>query len=129
MDTALDLGVGESGIIKLPFYGTTEEVELPYSLQTQMGIEGGIDQAGSRKSGEKLRGRLGDYNKDGILDGAIVVAGNIPIDSIFLPGAPYAFIRYFETDIPYGGGIMGKLPNQKVFYEDGQDVIKVTSPQ
>lgn len=129
MDTALDMGIGEAGIIKIPFYGITSEVTLPFSLQTQMGLEGGIDQAGSLKSGHKLKGRIGDYNNDGILDGAIVVAGNIPLDSIILPGAPYAFLRYFETNIPYAGEIYGKLPNQKTFYENNTNVISVTTPK
>ena len=103
MDTALDLGVGESGIIRLPFYGTTGKATVPFSLQTQLGIEGGIDHAGSIPSGQVLQGRLGDFNNNGILDGAIVVAGNIPLDSLLLPGAPYAFIRYFETDLRFSG--------------------------
>ena len=103
MDTALDLGVGDSGIIRLPFYGTTGKAVVPFSLQTQLGIEGGIDNAGSINSGVELQGRLGDYNNNGILDGAIVVAGNIPLDSLLLPGAPYAFIRYFETDLEFDG--------------------------
>jgi len=110
MDFALDLGVGEAGILKLHFYGTTGEVVIPDSLQTQMKLPGGVDQAGSLKSGVKLRGRLGDYNHDGMLDGAIVVAGNIPLNSIFMPGAPYALIRYFDTDVPYAGSIIGRLP-------------------
>ncbi len=107
MDTALDLGVGESGIIRLPFYAKTGEVTVPYSVQTRLGIPGGIDRAGSIASGTVLKGRLGDYNDDGMLDGAIVLAGNIPLDSMLLPGAPYAFIRYFETDVPYDGGLYG----------------------
>jgi len=52
----------------------------------------------------------GDFNHDGMLDGAIVVAGNLPLTSVFMPGAPYALIRYFETDIPYDGHMIGKLP-------------------
>jgi hypothetical protein len=75
-----------------------------------MGIEGGVDLAGSLRPGDKLRGRLGDFDEDGVLDGAIVVAGNIPLDSIFMPGAPYALVRYFETDVPYNGAVVGKLP-------------------
>ncbi|HEU5134143.1 MAG TPA: hypothetical protein VFU13_03265 [Steroidobacteraceae bacterium] len=113
MDFALDLGVGSGGIIKLPFYGTTGEVTVPKSLQSQMNIEGGIDQAGSLKPGDKIRGRLGDFNNDGMLDGAIVVAGNIPLSSIFMPGAPYALIRYFDTDVPYSGQVLGRLPGER----------------
>lgn len=109
MDFALDLGIGTPGIIRMPFNGTTGEVEIPLSLQTQLHIPGGVDRAGSLKSGDKIRGRFGDFNHDGMLDGAIVVAGNIPLTSVFMPGAPYALIRYFETDIPYDGHLI-KLP-------------------
>lgn len=116
MDFAIDMGVGKAGIIRLPFYGTTGEVTVPTSLQTQLGIEGGVDKAGSLKPGDKIRGRLGDFNHDGVLDGAIVVAGNIPLDSIFMPGAPYALIRYFETDIPYDGVRVGGLRVRKAEY-------------
>jgi hypothetical protein len=111
MDFAIDMGVGKGGVIRLPFYGTTGEVVVPESLQTQMGIEGGVELAGSLRPGDKIRGRLGDYDGNGVLDGAIVVAGNIPLDSIFMPGAPYALIRYFETDVPYQGAVVGKLPS------------------
>lgn len=113
MDFALDMGIGKSGIMRMPFYGITDEVTIPYSLQTQLGIEGGIDRAGKLPSGSKLRGRLGDFNNDGLLDGAIVVAGVLPLDSIFMPGAPYALIRNFDTDIPYHGKILGRLPGER----------------
>ncbi len=130
MDFALDMGIGSGGVIKIPFYGTTGEVTLPFSLQTQLGIEGGIDRAGSLKPGDKISGRLGDYDKDGMLDGAIVVAGNMPLDSVFLPGAPYALIRYFETDIAYDGSVFGKLPNQQEGLYDASATpeVKVTLP-
>jgi hypothetical protein len=109
MDFAIDMGIGAAGIIKLEFYGTTGEVTLPYSLQTQLGIEGGMDAAGSLKPGDKIQGRLGDYNGDGMLDGAIVLAGNLPLNSVFMPGAPYALIRYFDTNVPYDGKVVGRL--------------------
>ena len=128
MDFALDLGVGEAGILKLYFYGTTDEVTVPYSLQTQMKLPGGLDQAGSLKSGSKLRGRLGDFNLDGMLDGAIVVAGNMPLNSIFMPGAPYALIRYFDTDVPYAGSIVGKLPLGRAAQTDSPTFTLIDEP-
>jgi hypothetical protein len=109
MDLVLDMGIGEAGMLKMPFYGTTGEVTIPLSLQTQMGLSGGVDRAGSLASGAKVSGRLGDFNHDGFLDGAIVVAGNLPLTSIFMPGAPYALIRYFETDMPIDGALVGCL--------------------
>jgi hypothetical protein len=110
MDLVLDMGIGEAGIVKLPFYGTTGTVTIPASLQTQLGLPGGIDRAGSLPVGAKISGRLGDFNHDGFIDGAIVVAGNLPLKSIFMPGAPYALIRYFETDMPVNGQRVGRLP-------------------
>ena len=110
MDVVFDMGVGEAGIVHVPFYGTTGEAVVPPSLQTQYGIEGGIEQAGSLRAGDRLEGRLGDFDGNGMLDGAIVVAGNLPMTSIFMPGAPYALVRNFETDMPYDGQLIGRLP-------------------
>lgn len=128
MDFALDMGIGKSGVVRIPFYGTTGEVTVPPSLQTQMGIEGGVDQAGSLSSGDKLRGRLGDYDGDGMLDGAIAVAGNMPLDSILLPGAPYALVRYFETDIPYDGRLLGQLPGERHRQREEPPPFRVQAP-
>jgi hypothetical protein len=110
MDIVFDMGIGSAGVVAAPFYGTTREATLPKSIQTQLGIEGGTDRAGALKSGDKIHGRLGDFNGNGLLDGAIVVTGNMPLTSVFMPGAPYALIRYFETDMPYDGETVGKLP-------------------
>jgi hypothetical protein len=110
MDIVFDMGMGAAGVMAAPFYGTTQEATLPLSIQSQMGIAGGTDRAGPLKSGDKIRGRLGDFNGDGRLDGAIVVTGNMPLTSVFMPGAPYALIRYFDTDMPYAGEVVGKLP-------------------
>ena len=109
MDLGLDMGIGAAGVVKFPFYGTTGEVTLPYSLQTQMGLPGGTDRAGSMASGTKIHGFIAKETEDGYLDGAIVVAGNMPLNSIFMPGAPYALIRKFRTDMPVDGQRVGKL--------------------
>lgn len=108
MDLAMDLGVGEKGVVRLPFYGTTGSVEVPYSLQTQMGNKG-VDQAGELKSGTVLTGRIGDFNNDGWIDGTLVAAGNMPLDSTFYPGQPYALVRFFETDIRIEGSVFGNV--------------------
>ena len=110
MDIVFDMGIGEAGVVASPFYGTTKEATLPKSIQSQLGIEGGVDSAGPLKSGDKIHGQLGDSNGDGRLDGAIVVTGNMPLTSVFMPGAPFALIRYFDTDMPYNGQVVGKLP-------------------
>lgn len=110
MDVALDSGSGEEGIIRVPFHGTTGKQDVPFSLQSQKGKDGGEDFAGSIESGAELQGRIGDYNGDGFLDGTLLFVGNIPLSSKIFAGAPYVFFRNFETDIPISGKILGKLP-------------------
>ena len=106
MDLGLDLGIGEDGIIILPFFGTTGSLKVPYSLQT-IGGERGVDQAGIFASGTILSGRIGDFNGDGWIDGTLVAVGNMPLNSLLYPGQPYAMHRNFETNIPINGLLYG----------------------
>lgn len=108
MDLALDLGIGEKGVVKLPFYGTTGSVTVPQSLQTQMGDKG-VDQAGKFVSRTILTGRIGDFNHDGWIDGTLVAVGNMPLSSPIYPGQPYAMHRNFETNIPISGQVFGNV--------------------
>ena len=99
MDLALDLNIGDKGIIKMPFFGTTGTVTVPMSLQTQNN-EQGVDAAGKYESGTELKGRIGDFNQDGWIDGTMVSVGNMPLDSPVFPGQPFAMQRNFELNIP-----------------------------
>lgn len=108
MDLALDLGIGDKGVVKLPFYGTTGKLEIPRSLQTMLG-EKGVDQAGKYISGTTLEGRIGDFNRDGWIDGTLVAVGTMPLDSPIYPGQPYAMHRNFETNIPIQGTLYGNV--------------------
>lgn len=109
-DLAIDLTDGHS--VKLPLYGTVGEVTVPQSLQTQMGSKG-VDQAGEYPSGTRLRGRLGDFNHDGWIDGTLVFVGVIPLDSPIAPGQPFVLVRNFETDIPIAGEWSGDVKSLK----------------
>ncbi len=113
MELALDLGIGEKGVIKLPFYGTTGSVTVPVSLQTQRG-QGGVDSAGPYAAGTVLSGRLGDFNHNGWLDGTLVATGVIPLSSPVFPGQPYAMRRHFETNIPIDGYAFGDVKSLHV---------------
>ncbi len=106
MDLTIDLGIGPRGIIKLPFYGTTGTVTVPYSLQTQAGGKG-VDQAGPLLSGTTIAGRVGDFSHDGYIDGTLVAVGVLPLTSPIYPGQPFALIRNFETDIAIDGQVVG----------------------
>jgi len=106
MDLAIDLTDGHT--LKLPLYGTVAEVTVPLSLQTQLGGKG-VDQAGDYPSGTRLRGRIGDFNHDGWIDGTLVFVGVMPLDSPLAPGQPFVMVRNFETDIPIDGDWSGDV--------------------
>jgi len=99
-DIAMDPGFA-SGVIKLNnFIFSTGPRQIPFSMQTTRGYPGGVDRSGSLRSGQVLLGRLGDDNFDGYLDGVFNAVGSFPSTSIFLPGAPFAQTRIFESNIP-----------------------------
>lgn len=108
MDLALDLGIGPKGVVRMPFTGTTGGVVVPFSEQTQAGGKG-VDQAGRFPSGTRLTGRVGDFNHDGRIDGTLVSALTLPLDSPLYPGQPFVIVRHFDTDIPIGGAHFGDV--------------------
>jgi len=83
---------------------TTGAAEVPISKKTELGLEGGIDRAGPFHAGKVLVGRLGDYDRDGFLDGILVLAATSPMDLIVARGDPIAQIRPWISDIPVDPG-------------------------
>ena len=98
-DLALDPGFAKGVVISNDLHITTGVVYAPYSLQSNLGEQGGMNTAGSLPSGAPIIGRLGDYNYDGYLDGKIIGASNLPMDHMLLPGAPVVQERDFSSDI------------------------------
>lgn len=113
MDLLLDLGIGEKGIIRIPFHGTTATLTIPEPLADAKGAPR-AKQAGLLKTGETISGRIGDFNNDGFIDGTLVAIGVMPLSSPVYPGQPFAMSRNFETDIPIEGAVYGapKLTNK-----------------
>lgn len=79
---------------------TSGAVTIPKSLSSQSGMHGGQDYAGPLPSGRTIIGNLGDSNRDGLLDGVLVLAATPPIDLVVVRGNPIAQRRPFSTDIP-----------------------------
>lgn len=98
-DLALDPGFPEGIVVSENLHITTGVLRVPLSLQTLATTPGGIDRAGSLPSGAPVFGRLGDRDGDGMLDGTIVGASNVPAEHIFTPGAPVVQRRDFHSDI------------------------------
>jgi hypothetical protein len=114
-DLALDFG--EKKVSLLPFYATTGSVTVPSALALN-GQEKHPGRAGKYAAGTVLKGRVGDFNGDGWIDGTFVAAGNMPLDSPVRPGQPFVMIRNFETNIPIDGVLSG---NVKALARDGNN--------
>lgn len=85
-----------SGIVRFDVVFSTGAVTVPVALDTVAGI----DRAGPWPSGTTLIGRLGDYDQNGYLDGALVLAGNAPLEMRVGRGNPIAQYRPWTSDIP-----------------------------
>ncbi len=109
VDLALDPGFAEGIVSVNNFELTTGIIKISNSLQTDQGIPGGYDQAGSLKSGDYLVGRVGDFNQDGYLDGVVVAAPRVPLESNMLPGSPVGNKRGFDSDIAIPAHLAGEL--------------------
>ena len=46
-----------------------------------------------------IAGRVGDFDYNGFVDGILVAAPNVPLESTMLPGSPVGNLRGFKTDI------------------------------
>lgn len=102
VDLGLDPGFAE-GIVRVDGFELTTGIRtVPRSLQTEAGIPGGYDKAGTLKSGTRLVGKVGDFDADGFLDGTIVATANVPLQADMLPGAPVGNVRGFRTDVAVG---------------------------
>lgn len=102
-DLALDFG---DKVVRLPFYATTGTVTVPHSPPQR---DGHADRAGKYIAGTALTGRIGDFNGDGWIDGTLVAAGVMPLDSPVRPGQAYIMRRNFETNIPAAGVLSGNI--------------------
>lgn len=100
VDLALDPGFAEGVISVDNFTLTTGLIQIAESMQTQSGMPGGYDQAGSLISGQYLAGRVGDFDQNGYMDGIVVAAPQVPLESNMLPGSPVGNQRGFHTDVP-----------------------------
>ncbi len=98
-DIAIDPGF-PAGIVRInDFTFTTKPRLIPYSIQTELGYPGGTNQSGSLEAGRIALGYLGDDDADGYIDGMFNAIGRFPLESIFLPGAPFVQLFTFKSDI------------------------------
>lgn len=100
VDLAMDPGFPEGIIVRENLHITTGLLWVPLSLQTASGLPGGQDRAGSLPAGVPVVGRLGDYDRDGFIDGTIAGGANVPLGHMLSPGSPVVLERRFTSDIP-----------------------------
>lgn len=106
-DLALDFG--DRRVVRFPLYATTGTVTVPRALADGGRGKRRHDRAGKYAAGATVRGRVGDFNGDGWIDGTLVAVGVMPPDSPVGPGQPFVIIRNFETNIPINGVLSGNI--------------------
>ncbi|KOR31479.1 hypothetical protein TI04_00560 [Achromatium sp. WMS2] len=99
-DMALDPGFPEGLVISRNLHISTGVLWVPASLQTIAGHPGGFDYADSLPTGAPVYGRIGDNDEDGFLDATMVGVSRVPLNFLFVPGAPIVMLRSIVTDIP-----------------------------
>jgi hypothetical protein len=99
-DLALDAGFPQGLVISRNITITSGVLLVAPSLQTETGLKGGMDEAGSIPSGAPIYGMLGDMDNRGFLDGRIVGVGRVPLGFMFVPGSPLVMQRNFQSNIP-----------------------------
>jgi hypothetical protein len=98
-DIAIDPGFGVGVIHIDDFRWSTGPRVLPLSTQTARGYPAGVDRGGTKSSGQYIPGKVGDDDFDGFADGVFNAVGSFPLDSTFLPGAPFSQTRTFVSDV------------------------------
>jgi hypothetical protein len=99
-DLAMDAGFPQGLVISQNIKIFTGVLKVAPSLQTEGGVQGGMNRAGSLPTGAPVYGMLGDMEERGFLDGRIVGVGRVPLSFMFVPGGPLKMQRNFRSDIP-----------------------------
>jgi hypothetical protein len=108
MTADVELRKGAEAAVRLPLYATTGVVPIPPGLRRH--VAGLLQRFPWMKSpGGDVRGRVGDFNGDGWIDGTLIASGVLPDNSPLYARQPYLLIRHFETDIPAQGVLSGDV--------------------
>lgn len=108
-DVALDPGFEQGLVVSKNLNITSGVIWVLPSVQTEAKVAGGFDRADDIPSGAPVVGRVGDQDGDGFLDATMVGVGRVPLNFIFVPGAPLVMMRSVVTNIPITQRISGIL--------------------
>lgn len=108
-DVALDAGFEPGLTVSKNLNIKSGVIWVLPSLQTEAASPGGFDRAGEIPSGAPVVGRVGDQDNDGFVDATMVGVGRVPLNFIFVPGAPLVMMRSVVTNIPVAPRVSGIL--------------------
>jgi hypothetical protein len=94
--------------IRTSFYATSGVTKVPPELRAQAEEVARRLPWMAADAGE-LRGRIGDFNGNGWVDGTLVAVGTLPAGAAAKAGTQYLLIRHFETDLPVAGVLSGNV--------------------
>lgn len=94
--------------IRTSFYATSGVAKVPPELRSQAADIARRVPWMAAGPGE-LRGRIGDFDGNGWVDGTVVAVGTLPEGAAAKAGTQYLLIRHFETDLPVAGVLSGNV--------------------
>ncbi len=94
--------------IRTSFYATSGVTEVPAALRAQAAdIARRIPWMAAGPG--QLRGRIGDIDSNGWVDGTVIAIGTLPDGTETTAERQYLLIRHFETDLPVTGVLSGNV--------------------
>lgn len=108
MSADVVLRFGNLPEIRTSFYATSGVTKAPPELRSQ--AEDIARRVPWMAAGPgELRGRIGDFDGNGWVDGTVVAVGTLPEGAAAKAGTQYLLIRHFETDLPVAGVLSGNV--------------------
>lgn len=94
--------------MRTSFYATSGVTEVPAELRSQAAdIARRVPWMAAGPG--RLRGRIGDFDGNGWVDGTVIAIGTLPGDTGTTTERQYLLIRHFETDLPVTGVLSGNV--------------------
>lgn len=94
--------------IRTSFYATSGVTEVPAGLRAQAAdIARRVPWLAAGPG--QLRGRVGDLDGNGWVDGTVIAIGTLPDGTVATAERQYLLIRHFETDLPVTGVLSGNI--------------------
>lgn len=108
MSADIVLRLADRPAARVSLFATSAETDVPPQLRAQAG-EVARRLPWMAAGPGKLRGRIGDFDGNGWVDGTVIAIGTLPEGAESSATLQYLLIRHFETDLPVTGVLSGDV--------------------